>query len=405
MGTDCPLQRIGLAEKNEFEQAGRVVFDYIEYRMSQDVKQIQEANATGVGAHELQLVSIVVPVYNEAALLEKHVDEIVGYTRSLRDKYDFEIILVNDGSRDDSGRIIDELARQHDVVQAAHHPRNFGLGQALRYGFALSHGDYVIVLDVDLSYSTDHVAMLLERMASTRAKIVLASPYADGGRLTNVPPLRKFFSVWGNRFLRIFARGNFSTLTCMVRAYDGPFIRTLILRSTGMDLMPEVIYKTMILRGRIDEVPAHLDWSKQITVGPSRTSSMRLLAHVLSTVFSGFFFRPFLFLILPGVLALLFATYVNAWMFIHFFEELARVAPQHGGPSEAFALAYAKFPHTFLVAFLSLMLAVQLLGLGILAVQAQKYFEELFFVGVSVRRLMDGGKWTDSSTSDRPGRH
>ena len=92
------------------------------------------------------------------------------------------------------------------------------------------------------------------------------------------------------------------------------------------------------------------------------------------------------FLILPGVAVLLFSMYVNAWMFIHFFDALA--APETRTASQAFARAYAPSPHTFITALLSLMLAIQLIGLGVLALQSQKYFEEVFYLGSAVRRLL-----------------
>jgi len=339
------------------------------------------------------LVSIVLPVYNEAGILRDNIEELLAYLRTLDHRFRFELIVVNDGSRDESGVIAEELARLHSALEVAHHPTNFGVGQALKFGFSLSRGDYVIVLDVDLSYSPDHIGLLLSKITETRAKLVLASPYMEGGQLTNVPPVRRFFSVWGNRFLRSLAQGRLSTLTSMVRAYDGPFVRSLVLRSTGMDLMPEVIYKTRVLKGRIEEVPAHLDWSRQLAAGPRRTSSMRIAGHILSTIVSGFVFRPVAFLILPGLAVLLFSLYVNAWMFIHFFNALA--LPETRTASQAFARAYAASPHTFITALLSLMLAIQLIGLGVLALQSQKYFEEVFYLGSAVRRLIGSQRNTD----------
>jgi hypothetical protein len=214
-----------------------------------------------------------------------------------------------------------------------------------------------------------------------------------GGRVTSVPWLRRFLSVSGNRFLRILAKGNISTLTCMVRAYDGPFLRSLVLRATSMALMPEIIFKTMMLNGRIHEIPAHLDWSRQVAQ-VQRVSSMHIRRQIGATVLSGFLFRPVLFLILPGLLVLAFSCYVNGWMFIHFFTEYEALPEVSRTASRAFALAYAAHPHTFIIAFLSLMLGIQLVGLGFIALQAQKYFEELFFLGTSVRRLLNDGRAT-----------
>jgi glycosyltransferase involved in cell wall biosynthesis len=341
------------------------------------------------------LISVIVPAYNEESLLQEHVGYISDHLRSLEIRYDSEILIINDGSSDATGSIANELASANPSVRAIHHPRNFGLGQALKFGFANSRGDYVVVLDVDLSYDVQHIGELVDKMRKTHSKIVIASPYMQGGSIKNVPWLRRFLSVAGNRFLKTFVRGHVSTLTGMVRVYDGPFIRSLDLRSTGMDIMPEAIYKALVLRATIEEVPGRLDWGPQMKYGASRTSSLKLLGHVMSTVLSGFLFRPFLFFIVPGLLVGLFAAYVDYWMFVHFFEAYAELSSGGGefDASDAFALAYAQFPHTFVTALLSSMLAIQLIGLGIVTLQNKRYFEDLFHQGASglreLRRPVD----------------
>lgn len=85
--------------------------------------------------------------------------------------------------------------------------------------------------------------------------------------------------------------------------------------------------KTMILRGRIVQIPAYLDWSKQLDPAVGRVSSMRVMRHIISTVFSGIIFRPFMFLVLQGLALLLFALYVIAWMFIQFFKAYFALDP------------------------------------------------------------------------------
>jgi hypothetical protein len=136
-----------------------------------------------------------------------------------------------------------------------------------------------------------------------------------------VPWLRRVLSVGANRFLSLFAReryrslvprGRLSTLTGMVRAYDGRFLRGLSPRSISMEINPEIVYKAMLLRARIEEVPARLDWRLQNAKRGQRKSSMRILGHSLSVLLSGFVFRPFMFFILPGLALLSFAAYCNA---------------------------------------------------------------------------------------------
>ena len=346
------------------------------------VESLERTGAvTGEGA--LPLLSVVLPAYNEEALLEKNVASIIDYLESLESEFRWEVIIVNDGSRDATSEIADRLAATHPDVITVHHPRNFGLGQAMSYGFANTAGDYVITLDMDLSYDVEHIGQLARTIRDGGARMVLASPYMEGGNIRNVPFLRRNLSILGNRFLRYFAKGRFSTLTCMTRAYDGPFIRALNLRAVGMDAMPETVYKAMILNAAIDEIPAELDWAPQLAVGKTRRSSMRIFRHILSTIFSGFIFRPFLYFIVPGILLGVFSAYVNYWVFVHYFEALTelRGSGQIATVTGGLALAYEQYPHTFVFGLMTAMLAIQLIGLGVLSLQSKQYYEELFHLG------------------------
>lgn len=338
---------------------------------------------------KLPLLSVIVPVFNEQALLSQHLRQIVLYLQSIEDEFSWEIVIVNDGSLDDSTRIVDEFAKADARIYALHHPKNFGLGQAMQFGFNNTSGDYVITIDIDLSYDVDHIGELARTIRDTNAKIVLASPYMKGGTIRNVPWLRRVLSIAGNHFLSFFAKGHYSTLTSMMRAYDGKFIRSMHLRSMGMDIMPETIHKAMILGGTIVEVPGRLDWGPQQKFAESRFSSMRIVRHLFATILAGFIFRPFLFFIIPGLLVGAFSLYVNFWMFMHYFEALDEIRSAGNIPDfgAAFALAYQHYPHTFLFGLLTAMLAVQLVGLGILALQSKQYFDELFALGSQTRRM------------------
>jgi glycosyltransferase involved in cell wall biosynthesis len=338
------------------------------------------------GADSRPLVSLILPAYNEAVILEANLAKIFAYLDSLTDRYRWQVILINDGSRDRTGEIAERVAARRADFTVLHHPRNFGLGQALKFGFAESEGDYVVSIDVDLSYSTAHIGLLLDTIRATKAKIVLASPYMKGGTIGNVPPLRKLLSIWANRFLAVLANARLSTLTCLVRAYDGPFIRSLNLRAMGMDVMPETIYKSMVLRATIDQIPATLDWELQVGPG-ARKSSMRILRQVFRTLLSGFVFRPFVFFVLPGLLLLVFSLYVNVWLVIHFLEAFFALSPDVTGRlSVAVANAYRDFPHTFIVGLFSLTLSIQLISLGLVALQSKTYFEEMFHLASTIKR-------------------
>jgi glycosyltransferase involved in cell wall biosynthesis len=336
------------------------------------------------------LVSLVVSAYNEAALLERNLHELCQYMKSLEDTYRWEIIFINDGSTDQTGELAEAFARTRDNFHVFHHLTNLGVGQAFKLAFEHCQGDYIVTLDLDLSYAPDHIGKLLTKVRETSAKIVVASPYMKEGTVSNVPWLRRILSVCANRFLASAARGNLSTLTSMVRAYDGKFLRSLNLRSSGMEVNPEVIYKAKVLHAHIEEIPAHLDWGLQKAEGYKRRSSMKVLRHTMAILLSGFLFRPVMFFIIPGLALLLFALYVNTWMLIHFFEQY-QAFPQYAGfltrASVAVGAAYSEFPHTFIVGLLTSMLAIQLISLGILALQSKSYFEEIFHLGAGIYRL------------------
>ena len=117
------------------------------------------------------------------------------------------------------------------------------------------------MIDCDLSYSPATSPPWSEALEESRAKMAVASPYMPGGETVRVPRHLERRSRMANAFLARGARRARSTLTGMVRAYDGPFIRAMALKSVDDEINIEALYKAMILRGRMVEVPATLDWS------------------------------------------------------------------------------------------------------------------------------------------------
>ncbi len=334
-------------------------------------------------------VSVIVPAYNEEQIIADTLAKLCDYMASIEDLYRWEILVVNDGSTDRTSAYAEEFAAAHPGVRVLHHRVNFQLGQALRYAFNSCRGDYVVVIDCDLSYAPEHIGRLLYTIQDTGARIVIASPYLEGGRTTNVPFLRQLGSRWANRLLAFTAAGRLSTITGMVRVYDARFLRTLDLKAMDTDINTEIIYKAQILRARIVEIPAHLDWSFQGTGGTRRRADLRLSRTTASSLFSAFIFRPFLFFILPGLVLLAVSIYTFGWVGWHIVDTYGqKSAYGNFGFTGAVQNAFDRAPHTFFVAAVTLVLAIQLVSLGIIALQSKRYFEELFHLGTSVLRQL-----------------
>jgi glycosyltransferase involved in cell wall biosynthesis len=332
---------------------------------------------TPVIAATKPLVSIVLPAYNEAAILRQNLSVLCDYMKSLEHKFDWEMIIVNDGSKDDTSELAKQFAANCSNVFVFDHVVNFGLGQALKFAFNQCRGEHIVTLDIDLSYTPDHIERMLDRLRETKAKIVIASPYLSGGAVENVPALRKILSVGANKFLSFAAHGRIKTLTGMVRAYDAKFLRTLDFYSMGMEVNSEILYKAMVLRARIEEIPATLRWHP-IEIAPDgqpvRKSSMRIVKYVLTLLVSGFLYRPIMFYLVPALLALAIAAVCGV---IVLFESITG-----GGILNAFHAA----PGEFILGLLCIMAALQLLACGLISLQNKCYFEQMFHLGTTTYR-------------------
>jgi glycosyltransferase involved in cell wall biosynthesis len=338
------------------------------------------SDAVGEAPDELPKVSVVIPAFNEALMLMSSLTEIYLYLQSLADRYGFEMIVVNDGSTDETGAIADAFAASRPEVLVLHHKVNFRIGQALRYGFGRSTGRYVVAFDSDLSYAPEHIGRMVDTLVAQHARVVVASPYMKGGRTSAIPWNRRVMSAGVNRILSASTQSHVATVTGMVRAYDGPFLRSLTLKAMGPEINTEILYKAQIMRARVVEVPAHLDWSGQSERLRTRKVSLKVSTTSKLLVFASFLFRPIVFFVVPGLLLLL----ISMWSIAALALTVLRTARvQSGGLdsrlTNAFALAWEHRPQTFIIAGFSFVVAVQMISLGVLAMQAKRYFEEIYY--------------------------
>jgi glycosyltransferase involved in cell wall biosynthesis len=330
------------------------------------------------------LLSIVVPAFNEEDHLAANLEAILREVESLSEQFDYELIVVDDGSSDRTGEVIRDFAQHHRKVTALGHHHNLGLGQALKTGFTACRGEYIITYDADLSYDPSHIGHLAEMIHASRADLVAASPYMAGGTVEGVPWLRLRLSRSANRLLRRMSNSHISTVTGLVRAYRTSLIQSLSLKSVDNQINAEILYKAEVLRSYILEIPGHLRWTRDEVDTKRRKVNMSLIRTTLDFAFSGFIFRPFLFFVVPGSVLLVLAMYALGWAAYH----VIRLIPRQTGSldaivSAAFEQAFARSPHSFVVGGLAAIFAVQLISVGVISAQSKRYFEDAYHLATA----------------------
>ena len=334
-------------------------------------------------------ISIVAPCYNEEAILEININTIIRYLESKNDKYQWEVLIINDGSKDNTAKIANLLAENNPKVRVIHHSTNMNLGTAIKTGFSNSKGEIIVILDIDLSYAESYIEEMVDKLIESNADIVMTSPYMKGGKVIAVPFFRKIMSSWVNRFMSFAAQDKYHTFTGMVRAYRKSFINTVNLKSRDYEINPEIIYKAMILRAKIIEIPANLDWTEQNKFAGKRTSSLRVLRSFFSGLMSGFIFRPYIFFIMIGSVLMLLSLYELLWLLYDTLADLTNKAnpamDQSASFSTSLALEFKRNPQSFFVGGITFVIAIQFLSLGFLSLQSKRYFEELFHLGTALK--------------------
>lgn len=115
---------------------------------------------------EKECLSIVVPCYNEEAVLQAFYDTIIGVAEQIRDKVECQFLFVDDGSKDKTLTILKELAVRDPRVAYVSFSRNFGKEAGMYAGLQNAIGDYVVVMDADLQHPPEYIPEMLEKIQS-----------------------------------------------------------------------------------------------------------------------------------------------------------------------------------------------------------------------------------------------
>lgn len=236
-------------------------------------------------------VTVVCPFYNESQIIEVAIRRLLEQLASLDGEW--ELIVVNDGSTDDS----EAIARSIDAprLRVLGYPHNRGRGYALRTGIAAARGDIVVTTEIDLSWGDRVVHDLVREMRrDAQTDIVVASPHVAGGGYRNVPAKRVWISRIGNLVIRALMANAATMNTGMTRAYRRSLIQTLPLSEDGKEFHLEVILKSTAFGARIAEIPALLEWKEYKHRGTrvKRKSSSKVRRLIVSHSLFSLFAHP-----------------------------------------------------------------------------------------------------------------
>jgi glycosyltransferase involved in cell wall biosynthesis len=197
-----------------------------------------------------QLVTIVIPAYDEAATIEHVLRSVCALDLRM------EVLVVDDGSRDATVALVEGLAGELAPVRLLRHERNRGKGAAVRTGIAASVGDIVVIQDADLEYDPRDLPKLLGPLLEGLADAVY------GTRLRGGEPQRAhlFWHYAGNRFLSLLTNVLYNTtisdMEVGYKAFRGELIRSLPLVSDDFRFEPEVTAKLLKRKDvRLYEIP------------------------------------------------------------------------------------------------------------------------------------------------------
>lgn len=195
-------------------------------------------------------LSVFFPAYNDAPSLPELIAKTFAVLRERVE--DYEVIVINDGSWDDTAKVLEELRAQYAPhLRVITHETNRGYGGALRSGFAAARKEYVFYTDGDGQYDVSELPLLLERMTPSTGLV-------NGYKLERHDPLHR---VWigkvYNFCARLLFRIRIRDIDCDFRLISRPLLEKIHLTSTSGTICVELVRKLEISGCGTAEVGVH----------------------------------------------------------------------------------------------------------------------------------------------------
>ena len=244
-----------------------------------------------------QLLTVVLPAYNEAENIPRLAERWQQQTEALAlRQLDVRILIVDDGSSDETCSISAEQAQVYSNLTLVQHKVNKGLGEALKTG--LEHAldmtpdsAYVVVMDCDNTHDPAYILPMVDAInASEGTDVVIASRYRKGSEVHGVPFYRYFVS-YGARFVYtlLLHINNVRDYTCGYRLYRTAPLEKVRkhfgadwIQETGFACMVELLYKLHLTGAAIKEIPFSLRYDEKL--GSSKMQVARTTGRSLSLI-------------------------------------------------------------------------------------------------------------------------
>lgn len=198
-------------------------------------------------------LTVLMPAYNEAENIRRIPSELVPYLRELG--MDYEILVVDDGSRDDTANVA-ELLNIPELRVIRQIP-NQGVGVAIRRGIKEATGDLLVMLDTDLTFHPKYIKVLFDRFKQGDVDFVVGSPRLAGfGK--DIVWYRRLITYVANFFYPLLFGRKMTSITPIFRLYKTRQLQELNLEANTFESTVEIIFK-LIMNGRVSvEVPTPL---------------------------------------------------------------------------------------------------------------------------------------------------
>ncbi len=198
-------------------------------------------------------LSILMPVYNESAVVERCISQVLGV--ALPESMERELVIVDDCSTDGTWETLQRLAGRFSEIRLFRQPRNRGKGAAVRMAIEKATGDFSLIQDADLEYDPSEYPRLLKPLLDGHADAVFGSRYMAGEQSRALP----FWHTMMNKGLTLvsnmFCNLNVTDMETCYKVFRTDLLKSIPIRSDRFGLEPEIVMKSAKRKLRIYEVP------------------------------------------------------------------------------------------------------------------------------------------------------